>query len=664
MIPWGMLFAQQMARVLEEDPHSDLNAAADQAERRLAPSLPQALLAQAREQFEQLMKGDPPAFRRLYLLNPRYLAEKLGKRVFIYLVDGRDGRYHSLRRSLKERKEEHSRFILFGPQDVMIVFYGTEEESAEFQRVFSEESWPVDVIQVESISRWYGCPVPKYQDIPLDQEALQAATRILQGEEAPELEPVRQRLKEAKILLGPVAVEDLKKTGRMRAFVGVRVMGGPFPAVIGRFEQLLLESEYRTAVRSIYHCAQTQYHLLLELICDDVRALDRVTEWMQQPAGAAFQVETTTFVVAETEVESFPTLALAPARQEPLEQDLALTWGRRDLIRVFRALPESWQLFLRYAREEYAKAVSMLPPERQVGIGHAWRMFVLGVLEQDAPAVQNAYLEMARILEESLREALRRMVEWAYGKEYGQGQRELGLPHSRFHQLSLGQILEALDKVAQSRVYQALGLEISRSVMRELRFIHDLRNELTHRTVPAMADAELRDFARRCWDGFYYILHGLGWVQTQIFDRRVVLLERVPALIQATHGPQSAQWPLASEEEVQEVISRLQGMQEQLENLRGRVEELARLLVLSSPSPQGEFWRQRIEEMLQRQEELLHYLRPDRQENAQRLLQRLGEAGASLGLNLAANALWSLLAWAQPERLLDLLRWLASGGRR
>jgi hypothetical protein len=40
------------------------------------------------------------------------------------------------------------------------------------------------------------------------------------------------------------------------------------------------------------------------------------------------------------------------------------------------------------------------------------------------------------------------------------------------------------------------------------------------------------------------------------------------------------------------------------------------------------------------------------------LLQRLSEAGASLGLNLAANALWSLLAWAQPERLLDLLRWL------
>jgi len=661
MIPWGMLFAQQMARVLEEDPHSDLNAAADQAERRLAPSLPQALLAQAREQFEQLMKGDPPAFRRLYLLNPRYLAEKLGKRVFIYLVDGRDGRYRSLRLSLKGRKEEHSRFILFGPQDVMVVLYGTEEENAEFQRVFSEESWPVDVIQVESISRWYGCPVPKYQDIPLDQEALQAATRILQGEEAPELEPVRQRLKEAKILLGPVAVEDLKKTGRMRAFVGVRVMGGPFPAVIGRFEQLLLESEYRTAVRSIYHCAQTQYHLLLELICDDVRALDRVTEWMQQPAGAAFQVETTTFVVAETEVESFPTLALAPARQEPLEQDLALTWGRRDLIRVFRALPESWQLFLRYAREEYAKAVSMLPPERQVGIGHAWRMFVLGVLEQDAPAVQNAYLEMARILEESLREALRRMVEWAYGKEYGQGQRELGLPHSRFHQLSLGQILEALDKVAQSRVYQALGLEISRSVMRELRFIQDLRNELTHHTVPAMADAELWDFARRCWDGFYYILHGLGWVQAQVFDRRVVLLERVSDLIRATRDPQLEAWPLATDAEIRGLIARLEGIRQELRDMEERIQELARLPAFSSPSPQERFWRERLEQILQRQEEILSYLRAERREAARDLLRRLGEAGANVGLNLVANVLWSLLAWSSPERLSELLRRLAGG---
>jgi hypothetical protein len=251
------------------------------------------------------------------------------------------------------------------------------------------------------------------------------------------------------------------------------------------------------------------------------------------------------------------------------------------------------------------------------------------------------------------------MVEWVYGKEHGQGQRELKLPHARFHELSLGQILEALDRVAQSRVYQALGLEIPRPVMRELRFVQDLRNELAHRPVPAMVDAELWVFARRCWDGFTYVLHGLGWVQAQIFDRRVILMERLPDLIQATRDPQAAQWPLASEEEVREVISRLMAMQEQLGEVRGRVEELARLPALSSPSPQGEFWMKRMEEVVQRQEEILRYLRPDRQDAARGLLQRLSEAGASLGLNLAANALWSLLAWAQPERLLDLLRWLA-----
>ena len=339
-----------------------------------------------------------------------------------------------------------------------------------------------------------------------------------------------------------------------------------------------------------------------------------------------------------------------------VRQDVALTWRRPDLIRVFHALPESRQLFLKYAREEYAGAVSALPLEHQGGIEHAWRMFVLGVLEQDAPAVQNAYLEAARILKETLRESLRRMVEWAYGKEYGQGRRELGLPHARFHQLSLGQILEALEKAAQSWVYQALGPEIPRPVMRGLRFVQDLRNELTHRPVPAMRDAELWDFARRCWDGFYYILHALGWIQAQIFDRRVVLLERVSDLIRATRDPQAAQWPLASEEEVREVISRLRDIQEQLKDVRGRVEELARLPVLSSPSPQEEFWRKRLEEMVRHQEEILRYLRPDRQDTARRLLQPLSEAGANLGLNLVANALWSFLTWAQPERLPDLLR--------
>jgi len=185
MIPWGVLFARQVARALEEDPRRDLSAAVEQAGRRLESSLPQGLLVQAREEFERLMKEDPPVFRRRYLLNPRYLAEKLGKRVFIYLVDGRDGRYRTLRRSLQGWKGEHSRFILFGPQDVMVVLYGTEEENGEFLRAFSEENWPVDIIQVESISRWYGRPVPEYRDVPLDQEALQAATRVLQGRRVP-----------------------------------------------------------------------------------------------------------------------------------------------------------------------------------------------------------------------------------------------------------------------------------------------------------------------------------------------------------------------------------------------------------------------------------------------------------------------------------------------
>ena len=665
---WGALFARHVARELERDPHRNLEEAKRRAEERLTQfGFSPSLLALAREEFQALMKQDPPVFQRRYVLNPLYLSRKLGKRTFIYLVDGRDGRYPFLRHFLRHQGGEHSRFILFGPQDVMIIIYGTEEESEEFLGELNEQGWPVDAIRVEAISRWHGVPLPAWQDIPLDPETLEAMTRLLQGKETPELEPTRQQLQEAGILLGPVVVEDLKRTGRVRAFVGIRLIGGPFPMVMEQFEQALLRSKYQTAVRSIYRCGvPSHYHLLLELLCEDVGEVDRVTEWMQEPMeatfGATFRVETTTFIVAETEVETFPTLLLAPARQEPLEQDLALRWDRQDLIRAFRALPEIWQLFLRQAREEYQQAASTVPSRHREGLEHAWRTFAMGVLEQDPPALQNAFLEAARILEEILREALRRIVEWVYGQEYGQGQRELGLPHSRFNQLSLGQILTALEKADQSPVYRALGLELPRPVMRMLRFVHDLRNEMTHHPVSAgMEEAEWRVFARQIWDGIHYILGVLGWCQTQILDRRVVLIDQVPKLLRITRDPQMAQWPLAAESEIQGLIARLEEMREGIRDVQGRIEELARLPVLSSPSSQEHFWQERLGQLLQKQEEIMGYLRPERRKAAESLLQSLREAGTSVGLNLIANALWSLLAWASPDRLPELLRWLTGG---
>lgn len=59
---------------------------------------------------------------------------------------------------------------------------------------------------------------------------------------------------------------------------------------------------------------------------------------------------------------------------------------------------------------------------------------------------------------------------------------------------------------------------------------------------------------------------------------------------------------------------------------------------------------------MQNQEEILSLLRPEAQEPGRRLLERLREAGIHVTLNLLANAIWSLLAWADPNQLGRLLR--------
>lgn len=656
MISAGVLFARMVARRLQADPRLTPEEAARQVEKQ-----PGFLPPFATAEYAQLQR-DRPIFRRLGLLNPQYLAERLNKRTFLYLIDGRDGRYQALRDSMRNLPQEHSRFTLFGPQDVLLILHGTNEDAEAFRKWLTEHRWPVDIIPVERISRWRNYTVESWENIALNPAWIEAAGRLVrEGYDLPDpdLAPIRQRLEEAKILLGPTVIEDMSRTGRVRAFVGIRLGGGHFPMNVEQFERALLESPYAETAFSIYYCGGP-YHLLVELICDDLQELDQITEWMQRPPGPAFTViavETTTFIVASTEMEMLPTLSLrAPGKLDPLEEEL-LSLGS-DMVRRFRLLPHWWQLFLSSAREEYQRAMpSSIPAPHRRALNHAWQEFIRGILEQSdqsALILRGAFLEAAAVLEETCREALSRLAEWLYKGDLGQAQKDLRLSHVRFSQLALGPTLEAIERAGQLEAYKAIGLEIPRTIMQRLRHVQELRNELTHH-VSRLEGRDLWNVAREIRDGLLCILDGINWCRERIIDRQFILIERLPALIRAVRAEKPPEWPVANPEELEELAARIRELGEQDPSLREPLEELIRLATTATMSPRERFWRDQMTQITQRLDEIIQAIRPERRAQARSLLMALSQAGANVTLNLIANAIWSFLAWAQPDQLPHLL---------
>lgn len=114
---------------------------------------------------------------------------------------------------------------------------------------------------------------------------------------------------------------------------------------------------------------------------------------------------------------------------------------------------------------------------------------------------------------------MRRLLEWLYEKDHGQAQKDLRLPSVKFPTLTLGKLIEAFERAAQDQRYQALGFHLPRGVLRALRFVHDLRNELAHASVPEMEEDALRPFARQVRDGLLRILDLLRWGEERNWPR-------------------------------------------------------------------------------------------------------------------------------------------------
>jgi DNA-binding Lrp family transcriptional regulator len=174
------------------------------------------------------------------------------------------------------------------------------------------------------------------------------------------------KLMNAGVVLGTVYHEDHRETGRIRAFVGVRLRDEFKPADRRRFEVALKEINPREIKRhfsepliSVYRCASPKFSYLIQLICDDQSQLDRLTDEIQDASDAVW--DTNTMIVAKNEERPF-LYSSSSAEQADAQVAVGLIsdQGLLPLVQsVRRAGPDLASLFDAASVEQQLTAVDL-----------------------------------------------------------------------------------------------------------------------------------------------------------------------------------------------------------------------------------------------------------------------------------------------------------------
>lgn len=676
MKPWGTVFAKYVAQQLTSKPRLSVAEAVEEVKNQM---LKWGLGTERTEEFAKAYQGLGPVFQHKGVLNPLYLDDRLDKRTFLHVIDAREGRYPSLRRFMEEWSGEHSRFILFGADDALVILYGTpEDEEAWIKYMRTDRGWPINDLPVVEISFLMGYRVRSPREEDVSDIPPDVVNQLVENYWAAGLEEARTRLEAANILLGPTVLEDLNKTGRIRAFMATQIRGGRFPQDHKAFQQVLLRtSEFRRHVRSIYHCMGA-YHLVVELLCDNIQELDHITELAQQPEGAAYSVDTTSFVVANAEVEMLPTLSLAT--ETPWEAGLG-TYGTlvraaltREIIPMgesrvkhFRELTNEEQLFLVQALEELHRMPLVgVEEEWEEQIAHAKEQFIAGMLDHSVPTLKGSVTSLSPAVEAAGRRALRITIQTLYLNDFGRAQRALGLSSAKFNKYTLGNLFNAFCAINEDPYYQQLDIVFPSTFLRKLDNFREIRNEFAHEE-PGAQSRESGRLAREVREAHIYGLEVINWLGEHVLERDPLPWSAVPRLIEFTSS-EAAEGILAdisdtvqmSSDQIQALTAQLDAFEAQYQADTERLfRELAALSAFGSASSgQEKLWRHRLDRVLQKQDEILTQVEEPTQSKVRELLDTLRQTSGSVSLNLLANAIWYILMNVSPSYLPQLVSWI------
>lgn len=467
------------------------------------------------------------------LINPTYLQQETGKRFFFYIIDARGGRYGALSQLIKRWEGDLSRFIVYGPQDVILRLHGTDKEANLLYETLTTANYDPDVMEVERIHYYYRHPVKPHiamEKIPFDD--LNKLVKNWRSKEVPD--QVRKEMLDRRILLGGVGLEKLAKTRRIRAFVGVDLVGMVPLRFKRRFLDYLLNLKVvQSCLSSVYECRTgLRYAFIVELIAGDPNQLDIATDEISLSYSGAGRVESSTFIIAKAN-EKMPLLSKKESLVLPgvsfdaylnyvkKIEDYFVPYLNEGQRLAYSELSPRKQHFLISSLDDLTSLdLSDLEDEDRNRFEEGLRNYAIGCILDERPKIESAINLINASLERTCRRSLVKLIDIFLLGDFPRAQKELSLPKKEVWKFTLGQCYKSFEHWNES-MYKDFFVFPEYIPGLVLDFL-EVRNPIAH-GIPKWIDLDI--MKREVRTAMFKGIQCVGWLQKNIVYKE---LEMVP----------------------------------------------------------------------------------------------------------------------------------------
>lgn len=613
------------------------------------------------------------------LLNPQFLEVRTGKSLYFYLIDARWGRYHPLQNMLRNLEGDVSYYSIYGPQDSLVSLYGTREEAQKLLDSLEQSRFEPTFLEVEEISYLYGYksqPIPNSPNSsPIPRDNLNRLVADYWDSSAPE--DVRNQLRNQNILLGPVMIEDLRLTGRLKAFVGINFVGRLPRRITNDFPAYLMNQgdPINRCIRGIFRCTGVNYDYILYLVCNNPYELDYVTDALNQDFPGASGLESNTFIVASA--------------QERLPRYIE---GKTLVLDISMELRDEHTQFLRQLEQRY---IAILPESLRssyLQMDQGERLFLLQALDTvekhpidsfnftDIPVVEikadyvssfiqgflghsvgpmsHAAMTLGKLVEDITKRALRESIALLYpANKLGLAQNDLKLPDN-MNRLTLGQVLETYRNINKDPRYQRLGLRFDDMFLEEFQVFVQFRNRAAHGALDELLRNDFSAGAQQVREAYQRAIWMLSYLRLHIFEHDYLSAALELALEQKGQDIEVQQLLSDLRIDVNEASERVQARLTELER-RNRKRLLAVLLSVGrldqSIQAQQRQQQQLVDLLMAQRDEIIKHTQPGQEPLVQRVLQTIATQGKEMPANVLANLLATMLAALSQPYLVELM---------
>lgn len=465
----------------------------------------------SRDPIENIITRDDISIHGV--INPTILRSVFEVELSVMFVSSQYGSLGRLVEYIEDMNISFSYSVLYGDWDIIIFIWSTKSGSKEFyDKISSDSQYSVERIEISNISYLHKGAINSELNTDIN------FTREYVDSVASGMVDNMDDLVDQNVVVATFLSYREYPIKPISAYVGISAAGGTSIVNCEKILEMLLSN--KTCEKCLEHVLEVSngkpFHFIIKVMADELSELDEITNHIGFMRFGNTKFQGSTFIAASDVVrpprihlEEISKLSEVPSF-ENIEQMAMRVLAQigNDAINQFNLLPPTRQLIVLNSIFTVTGEIHREPKwdmERSDRFDGLVKQACMTMLRSDDQReLAGPAGEIATVVENYLKRALRQIVDFVYNSDYARSQKELKLPTKDYRRLTLGKLHSAFVEMSTHVDFEVIRRSLTPSFLQSLDGFSDNRNIWTHGSMEeddVSADERITSFTELFVDG-------------------------------------------------------------------------------------------------------------------------------------------------------------------